>query len=522
MYCPRCRLVYRYPKQEGPLTDPALCQQDECKKAAIALSAMPWISICSNGHMDDLPWDFLTHRDQASPVQKTCKVSDRLFYRQAGKDGSRPEIWCEACGARMSLSGLEDRHFLAGVRCHGKQPWYRLGEPCDVLPVAAGLGDLFIHYSDIESALDIPPDSRLNPRDNLGRKLRGHADWRQLQAMYGKHGKSSPVVQAKAGIVARGSGCDINAVWDHLVAPKIQPGVDHEDHAPQEAAQVLRTDEYQAFLKQVTDYKEYEQFITHNRSEPWRAWLNSEAASVMARKQGELISELIAAPRLREVRAFKGFSRVEPPHSVTARVIPADLKGESPWLPVGEFFGEGVFFVVDQKRLSRWSTSSAVQKQTEGVRGRFKASPWTRILGDEDAHLPAFIVLHTLAHLMIGRMSFECGYPSASLRERLYFGVDTPAMTGILIYLAASEPGGSLGGIARLAEPDRFAKLLLSGLNSARWCALDPVCGEHEGRGDHGLNRAACHACCLLPETSCEVGNLLLDRNLVLSFFDEA
>ena len=34
--------------------------------------------------------------------------------------------------------------------------------------------------------------------------------------------------------------------------------------------------------------------------------------------------------------------------------------------------------------------------------------------------------------------------------------------------------------------------------------------------GVDGLNRAACHACCLLPEVSCEEMNLILDRALLV------
>jgi len=46
----------------------------------------------------------------------------------------------------------------------------------------------------------------------------------------------------------------------------------------------------------------------------------------------------------------------------------------------------------------------------------------------------------------------------------------------------------------------------------AQLCSLDPVCTEHEGQGPGGLNRAACHACSLIPEPSCDYGNVFLDR----------
>lgn len=51
---------------------------------------------------------------------------------------------------------------------------------------------------------------------------------------------------------------------------------------------------------------------------------------------------------------------------------------------------------------------------------------------------------------------------------------------------------------------------------SAAWCSADPLGAEHSGQGFGNLNRAACHACALLPETSCETGNSLLDRALVV------
>ncbi|MFF5856860.1 hypothetical protein ACFY8B_14670 [Streptomyces sp. NPDC012751] len=52
-------------------------------------------------------------------------------------------------------------------------------------------------------------------------------------------------------------------------------------------------------------------------------------------------------------------------------------------------------------------------------------------------------------------------------------------------------------------------------IEAAAWCSADPLCAEHFGQGFGNLNRGACHACALLPETNCETGNTLLDRVLV-------
>ena len=87
---------------------------------------------------------------------------------------------------------------------------------------------------------------------------------------------------------------------------------------------------------------------------------------------------------------------------------------------------------------------------------------------------------------------------------------------GLLIYTASGDAEGTLGGLARQGEPDMLPELLLRLLEQAAWCSADPLCSEHGGQGYGNLNRAACHACALVPETSCEVGNVLLDRVMVV------
>ena len=109
----------------------------------------------------------------------------------------------------------------------------------------------------------------------------------------------------------------------------------------------------------------------------------------------------------------------------------------------------------------------------------------------------------------------EGGYPAASLIERIYCSQVPERMAGILIHVAVPDLAGSLGGLAELDEPRRFLGILSRALEHARWCSLDPVCSEHDGQGPGLLNRAACHACTLVPEPACEYGNILLDRSFV-------
>ncbi|RLD53507.1 MAG: hypothetical protein DRJ01_19285, partial [Bacteroidetes bacterium] len=111
-------------------------------------------------------------------------------------------------------------------------------------------------------------------------------------------------------------------------------------------------------------------------------------------------------------------------------------------------------------------------------------------------------------------LEFLCGYPAASLQERLYVNKE---MQGVLIYTVAGAEG-SFGGLVSLCKSKSIGELIKSALHRAKDCASDPICyhTDKQGQGTAGLNLAACYSCALLPETSCEEFNSFLDRKLVV------
>jgi hypothetical protein len=128
-------------------------------------------------------------------------------------------------------------------------------------------------------------------------------------------------------------------------------------------------------------------------------------------------------------------------------------------------------------------------------------------------------------------LAVECGYTTASIRERIYSRNpgDQGPMAGVLIYTAAPDSQGTLGGLVSLGEPDSLGRHLDQALEGVRLCASDPLCAEHHPRESLTLHAAACHACLFAPETSCERGNKYLDRAVLvgtvqrsdLAFFNE-
>ena len=129
---------------------------------------------------------------------------------------------------------------------------------------------------------------------------------------------------------------------------------------------------------------------------------------------------------------------------------------------------------------------------------------------------PKQMLIHTFSHLLINELVYECGYGSASLRERLYCADGSNPMSGLLIYTAAGDSEGSMGGLVEMGKPGKLENVIAKALERASWCSSDPLCIESSGQGPDNCNLAACHSCALIPETSCEEQNRLLDRGVVL------
>jgi hypothetical protein len=114
------------------------------------------------------------------------------------------------------------------------------------------------------------------------------------------------------------------------------------------------------------------------------------------------------------------------------------------------------------------------------------------------------------------QLTLDCGYSSAALRERLYTGPEGSDMAGLLIYTATTDEDGTLGGLQRQGDPSRMERTVQAALAAQEWCSSDPLCIEDLLTGEDSLSLAACHACVLAPETSCEEYNRFLDRAMLL------
>ncbi len=236
--------------------------------------------------------------------------------------------------------------------------------------------------------------------------------------------------------------------------------------------------------------------------------------------------------KLREVKALIGFTRIESPGEFAdAREIPKDqrapLSRRPPvWVPATEVRGEGIFLEFDGNKIRQWGQAPPVRACEKQFLEAHRQ--WRKARGlPPDQHFPGigYVLIHSLSHALMRQFSVECGYAAASIRERICWpGVDgiTQEMAGLLIYTAASDSEGTLGGLVSLGDPKRLGVHFDQALEMMRLCASDPLCAEHLPiRDGVTLHAAACHACLFAPETSCERSNKYLDRTLLFFPFLE-
>ncbi|MDA5141094.1 DUF1998 domain-containing protein [Streptomyces sp. AD681] len=507
LFCGSCRRMKRWRIADEKPGQPPRCPS--CSPAR-TLAPMRFVQICQAGHLSDVDWWFWAHSRRDAGERRRCEERDRLRFlvseRASGLEALSVTCTAKGCGASRDLLDILGTH---GMRCSGRNPWQRANErvecPRPVQIVQRTAGNLY--YPIVHSALDIPESDApaAHGDEAVVAKVREHDLWVPLCRV-----AATPRAAAFRTMIQEDTGAD-DALLDALIAEETgeaQPSPKAQSSDPQTgpARPDLSREEWTAFTAPsppaTRDFalRETTLGLAEESADPWAA---------LDRRFGRIV----LADRLREVRALSGFTRVSP----DATVVPADTARRLKWLPAVEVFGEGIFLSLNPAELAGWEADREVRKRVSGMQAdldrSFQRDRLEALTGPELA--PRFVLLHTLAHLLIRQLSFESGYTTASLRERVYARPEQDQY-GILVYTAAGDAEGTLGGLVRQGEPPRLAETLLRMTEAAAWCSADPLCSEHTGQGFGNLNRAACHACALLPETSCETGNTLLDRTLVV------
>ena len=535
-----CRFCNRMHRVQLSHSGHVFCPEcEETKRKRYRMSQVRFIAVCSDGHIQDFPWLEWVHRSATPSCPGPLK-----FESRGGSSLNAIRIRCTTCKRDRGLGGImqetaagstlsntlessdgqENAH--SPYLCRGMKPW--LGEEtgcgCQRPLLGALRSATNVHFGEIQSAIYLPARLLAGRRTSVDEvvALLRDPEFSPLIA-YAKAAGAPivqllPLVRAKPAL-ARFSDSDIEAALCSAIglAP---PATAASEDAPGHS-RVAADDRW-------TDFRRVEfNVLSQAQDDQELAVTPADLDKIGNAALRESLGAVNLVEKLRETRVFTGFSRLVAGGGPGEEQKIADLRitvvpdGQR-WLPAYTVFGEGLFLSLNEARLLKWEKRRDVQDRVQELDRRAAAAAAARQRPTERV-TPRLVLLHTLSHLLINRLVFECGYSSASLRERLFVSdaAEGP-MAAILIYTASGDSEGSLGGLVRMARPENLERVLLKALADARWCSNDPICMESAryGQGPESLNLAACHSCALLPETSCERFNRLLDRGLVVGSFD--
>jgi hypothetical protein len=501
--CPRCRRLGRYDRTDLFYLDGKKfrCKaKHEMKVPRGGPLAFParFVVACSEGHLDDFPWFDYVHRGKAT---ERCKP-ERLFFRESAQSAAVSDLTvsCELCGNRRTMEdAFGTRAVTALGPCSGSRPW--LGdestEPCTSGILRTTLrGASNLYFASIHSALSIPEwDDPV------------HASLSQCEDQLTRVDSIEKLRQGiEAGFLPKLAAFDLTRVFDALQRRREQ-----SERRPTPLD--LRREEFEA-LRSVprSDTAADREFFTERVEVP--------------RPFHDLIERVIIVRRLREVRAIAGFTRIDSPFDAlaTEEERPERYKiqklssSELYWRPATELRGEGIFIELSESAVQNWENQSEVRKRSavmDSLHNRWRRE---RELPDVPYPGARFVLLHSCAHMLIQSLALDCGYSSTSIRERIYSSQNKEGpMAGLLLYTATPDSDGSLGGLADKGRTHHLEGLLNDAFERSEFCSSDPLCGNG-APGEMGeLNGAACHACLLVSETSCERGNRYLDRAHVVT-----
>lgn len=527
------------------------------------------ILICPNGHLSDIPWPKylrwktekihsghnLIENNNAEELfnMDDCCANPRLKMseNQATSEGyGSIYIECLGCGLG-SGADKQPKINLEGInsiepKCRGQKPWeIDLMDSTDFIPFDTRCVDLGssdpkkeiskmkislvtannVYYATGFSSLYVPLNWSSNISDNMSAILE------RINIKYNNYLDRKPETTK---VEFWNKKMDIDDLEDIIF---------ENGFKKDEQIDVLYKTAKEHFFSEVESvgdsqleykYQEYRTFINYSKSpDNEKEPLSFEDIVI----PGELSSYFTKIQQIEELAVTNvqfEFTRVKPNERIVSQskdefVIQNTAKGmkifsKSPGdvlcLPANQSRGEGIFIQFNEDSIEKWMSDYSdllddrfihfmnreISEKEQGAALKNKI---------KNNGLKQFLV-HSFSHLLMRELEFSCGYPTASLKERLYISsIEGREMAGLLIYTAEGSEG-SMGGLMSQAAPDRILSIIKKGLERADNCSSDPLCWEHDGQGIYNLNLAACFSCALVAETACEEMNLSLDRRILV------
>src|SRR5574344_369825 len=532
-YCPECNTLDVYwnltAKENGTYRLPLKHNKgynkfgDPCNGRLVPSR---FVIACENGHLEDFPYDWWVHRGMKCEKRESGQHHNlKIIFKDDTSGLDSIIVKCLDCGKTRSMQGCMSKEALKGYKCYGYMPWvgmrdengdllspknknnrYRDNKECRAQLRTLQRTANNVYYPVKIGALTIPPWS-------LGQKLAETLEKEKNSINMAKEFAPDNWIEKIYSILK----IEDQPIKDYFTFDYFKKYMEklasmeefHYLEQEEDGIKEIIKDEYSALS---TEDANDEYFKTSTESVP--------------DKYKNYINKIKLVKRLREVQVLKGFRRIVPEQETDESkrkelglfetdYTPISKYPNKEWLPAIELFGEGIFIEFKKDKINKWAKQ--VEKRYLNMRNRM---PFDIANGMFSAQ---YVLLHTISHLLIRQLAYSCGYNTTSIKEKIYSTYENNdlEMFGILIYTAATDSDGSLGGLVREGKTEHICNLFDEMLQNAYWCSNDPICIESESQGFNSLNYAACHACTLLPETSCVSRNCLLDRAAVVGMPDD-
>ncbi|MBR6931364.1 MAG: DUF1998 domain-containing protein [Bacteroidales bacterium] len=505
------------------------------------LEQVSMVLICPNGHISDIPWqqyfsaklelgkrvtekgfDLFHYEGQPCPDSKTGEHELQWLENRSHAE-SFGTLKCKHCGQSVSLEGIMNLQPL----CPGDKPWEGVGKQ-DYAACMQKTGHTpmkwtlvtsnSVYYAESFSSLYIPDDYRKGV-NVLDEKLQRVLSL-MIEKWFDKYAKKHPGATRKE-YSERCFVEDANSFVEYVISKADDSAYELTSDEAQKVINAFLAEgleEVDGDVREQYRYEEFEVFQKNSNSlgtndklifndielpkslQPYFHKIQQVTTLGMSSTQINFSRVSIPQPEL------KDDGTIEYPNKMKIfSEAPEDVLA----MPAIQSFGEGLFFSFNENTMKAWEN-----RYSELFRERYAGmdshdDSFNNIYQEmKRGGVAKFLALHTFSHVLMKELEFSCGYPTASLSERLYF---SERMCGVLIYTTDGAEG-SMGGLVWQGQPSLIEDILRKAMQRALNCASDPICWENVDQ----LNYAACFSCAMVSETSCERRNVGLDRRILV------
>lgn len=509
-WCPQCGQLKRVGitterRQKTP-NQATICDKifKPCKNTKQTVELVPsrFILICADGHIDDFPYEWVVKKEVEKQKKDFKEPNLRLIRgNYASSTILSMSVECINNKVKVPLKGMY--HTInnnKGLKCNGKKPWlgiygknHEQHKECELNYTLTYRNALNVHSKITKSAISLPLSNQILP-DDLIERINN-----DIRAIKISPETSDTFIQLYEE--------DYPDIQRNVIKSYMENLLD-ENYSESE----FRNEEYDILTSGGGSAKDKLFFAEPNNS----YFKNKHLMKIF--KSISVVHKLV------ETRAFVGFNRLT---SGELTILSNDENIDSlksnlsikklNWLPAYQASGEGIFLNFNQDFIDEWSEKEGPKKRLLQLQNNFNRDIIQRGgLGVEEMN-PSYPAIHSFSHLLIDKLSYHAGYGASSLREKLYVNFEKDSdtqMSGLLIYTIGGGDG-SLGGLCSLVDNNQLEEIIIDALLESIWCSSDPICLDSNGQGNGLCNLAACHNCILVPETSCESFNILLDRKIL-------